>query len=871
VARRAALLYTSLALGCAIDPSGELEREVLPALEQRCFSTACHGVGPDQAWPRTDGFFVRVDADGRVADVAAARAAALERVTTAAPRSSTLLRVPMPAWAGGGPHAGGATFSGPDDPAAVAILAWIAREPRGGEDVELTALESQFAADVVPVLVERCARAGCHGSRDVAFSAFPLHPDPTDQTINPAEIPAARLAVRKHLDLWGSDPARSRLVRKSIGAAAGGLAHRGNAGTFFPEAHPEAPLDVPGIEAILEWARAERAALGVEEGVAPRALLWVQGPAAERAPYRIEPGPVGSDLWIASWPALDDRRNLTAALHPEGPVEIRDPALSHDAARVAFAMRADGEATFSLWELELATGAARSLVDGPGSFVEPVHVAHGRWIAAWDGHGEASADGPGVATELVAIGADGALERLTYTPIPEVSPAFLASGKTRGELVFGTRRRGPTGAEGVLFRFPLCHDARLHGEPEYHVQHGATAAPWAPRQARDLPDGRQLVVALPSAEASSDRGALVVLDRSMGPHLSPEATASIGGFVAPLRWVDTEPRFRDPAPLPDGRALVADGDALALVALDAELQITELLSVPGAALRSPVPVFARPDEDDGHAPTTDAAGETGWFALRDVAVLEALFGRAEPTGARVLRDDLAGVRLLAAEGWAADRAPAGASARVPARVLGELPLADDRSLWLRVPARVPILLQLIDARGMTVGRQLDRWYYVSGGETVPGGTNVESYASACAGCHGAMSGDPGDAAAPAPDALSSASVTLSTHVMRDRRRPREPLSVDGAGERVDHATTIAPLVEAECASCHALGYDALLREVDLETLRARRSPLIERLTGEELDAEGAPGEHPVARPEVVRAFTRWIEAGAFADLGGSGP
>ncbi len=870
VAARAVLASLVLA-SCALDGRDDFERDVLPTLEQRCFSAACHGVGPGDAWPEAGGLFVRVGADGRVADAEEVYAAALARVSTAAPRSSTLVRVPMPAWAGGGPHAGAATYTGPDDPAVVALLDWIAREERGGEDVALTDLEAQFAAEVAPVLVERCARGGCHGPRDVAFSAFPLHPDPIDGRIAPADIPAARLAARKHLDLWGADPARARLIRKAIGLAAGGLFHRGNAGTFFPEAPPGAPLDAPGMQAILRWAHAERAALGVEDGRAPSALIWVEGPAAPRAPFRIEPGPTGSDLFMARWPALDDAENLTAALHPGEDVEIRDPALSHDGARVAFAMRRGAATNFAIIELELATRAWRTIADGPGSFVEPVHAADGRWIAAWDGHGEVSADGPGVAPELVAIGPDGALERLTFTPIPEVSPAFLAAGKTRGQLVFGTRREGPRGPEAVLFRFPLCHDANLHGEPEYHVQHGASLAPWAPRTARDLPDGRQLVVVLPSATAPDDRGALVVLDRSLGPTLQFGQTASLGGFRDPIEWVDADPRFRDPAPLPDGRAIVVDGDGLALLDLEAEPRLSSLRAVAGVSLRSPVPVFARPDEDDGHALTTDPAGPTGFLALRDVAVLEALFGRAEPRGARPLRDDLYALRLLAAEPRPAGTW-VGASRAIPARVLAEVPLAADRSLWLRVPARTPILLQLLDARGMVVGRQLDRWYYANGGETIPGGTNAETYASACAGCHGAMSGEPGEAAAPAPDALSSASITLSTHVSRDRRRPLEPLAIEPEGEPVDFASALAPIVRARCDGCHdgALDYARLVAHVDLETLRARRSPLVERLAGEELDAVGSPDPRcPPADEATVRAFARWIEAGALEDVTGS--
>ena len=69
------------------------------------------------------------------------------------------------------------------------------------------------------------------------------------------------------------------------------------------------------------------------------------------------------------------------------------------------------------------------------------------------------------------------------------------------------------------------------------------------------------------------------------------------------------------------------------------------------------------------------------------------------------------------------------------------------------------------------------------------------------------------------------------------------------------------------------GFDApyrrLLPFVDLTTLRARRSPLMERVTGRELDAPGAALASCVPEGpdlELTRIFARWIEAGAFHDL-----
>ncbi|MCC6876172.1 MAG: hypothetical protein IT378_17825 [Sandaracinaceae bacterium] len=894
---RLLVLFALLAAGCADGPRDRFAAEVVPLLEARCASTLCHGVGPGQEWPEADGLFVEVDARGRIADVDRAREIALARVSVRAPLASSLVRVPSPRWAGGGPHAGGAVLLGPDDPATERIALWIEREAgsgaRGGEDLALSALEAQFGAEVLPELNARCGRDGCHGPSDVAFSTLGSRTG-ADGSFTDAEIRRARRAARKMLDLWGADPRRSRLFRKAIGAVAGGLVHRGGASTFFPEAPLDAPFESPALQSILRWSIAEREAIGA--GGVPAGVVFVAGPPSARAPWRIEPGELGSDLYLAGWPEPGAPVALTEGLHPEGPVEIRDAAVSHDGERVAFAMRRASERDFALYELSLADRSARRLTaEGTGSYVQPVYAPDARVIAAWDGHGERGADGEGVAPELIAVDlVDGTTERLTFTPAPEVAPGVLAAGKTRGQVVFGTRREGARGPEAVLFRFPLCHDPGLHGEPEYHVQFGASLAPLAPLVARDLPDGRQAMIVLPGATADDDAGALVLLDRSLGPD-TPAAEVSVGGYRRPIAVLDADARYRDVAALPDGRLLASTRDELQTIeirdGLDGAhiLQSATWLAMPGRAIRSPAIVLARPQEDDDHEPVVDPSLDRGRLALRDVAVLEALFGRAEPTGSRALRSEIAGLRLLASERAPAEQGTAGLSSRVPARVLGEIDLEADRSAWLDIPARTPILIQLLDARGMEVGRSLDRWYFAEGGETVPGGTNEATYGHACAGCHGSLSGDPREATAPEPDALSSASVTLSTYAERDRRRPM-PARAMGAAERVDYRASVRPIVLALCLECHDgasaeggldlseragarfdAGYEALSRHVDLVTLRARRSPLIERLTGLELEApERVSGRCPPggASDDVVRVMSRWIEAGAFYDLGG---
>lgn len=837
-------------VACETTPEEAFDTHARPVLEARCASSSCHGVVPGETLP-DEGFFVRIDARGRLSDREAARARSLERVSTHAPLRSTLLRVPLPERLGGGPHWGGALFPSEDDAGLRELLRWIEHEPSGGEDVALEPLERRFERDVLPHLTERCATGGCHGPQDHAFGSFGVPADPSG-AFSPHEVRHAYAEARKHLDLWSDDPRRSRLVRKGVRPVHGGLPHRrARFGNFAGGMEGEA------VAAIVGWAEAERAAFAIEP-TATLGLVYVEGSPHERAPFAIAPGPVGSVLWYRPLAERAEAVDLAGSLHEGEPVEIRDPAVSDDGRFVAFSLRREVEARFALYEIELATRVARRLSPLGASYVQPAYAppladGRARVVAVTDAFAEG--------LELVAIDRDdGSIERLTFTAHPEVAPSFLATGKVRGSLLFATRRPSAAGVEGVLLRFPLCHDRAHHADPEYHAHFGASTAPAAPHAARDLPDGRQILILLPSAERDDDRGALAVLDRSLGPSVPEGTRASFEDPLPPLVVLDARPRFRDPALAPDGSVWVAVDEGIARVTIDDREGVATLareeLRIAGN-VRSPVLVFARPPADDPHAAihahAPDARGE---LELRDVAVLDSLLAAPAPVGERVLAREVAFLRLVQARD------------ERHSDVLFTLPLPKDRSAWLDVPADRALAVQLLDAEGMRIDRAA-RGYFARPGLRVTGGVNPASYDHACSGCHGASTGDWRDAEPPAPDAISSASITLSSHAGRDPRRPLAPVFVPDEPRPVRRAD-LEPLLRRECASCHAddEALATLHAHVDLEGARARTSPLVERLLGRELDAlapmrRTCPPEG--ASDELVRAIVEWIETGARED------
>ncbi len=933
-------------------PGGEdrFADDVLPVLERRCLSAACHGVAPgaEAAGEVIDRrfFYVDVDHGGRATDVAAAYQNVKARINTRErPALSSLLRKPLALSAGGVPHAGGHPFDR-ESAGWTTLRDWIASEEGGGEGTSadaLTALERQFAADVLPVLRDRgCMLARCHGAAQ--FAGLPLTPpmDGAGGDFSVAEIRASREAARANLALVG-DPARSRLLRKVLPLDAGGIPHRGGNDLFFPRTGGRDPLDDPGARALLAWAEAERVALGFG-APEPRGVVFVRGPATARAPLALDAFRPGSDLWF--YPGLEPGATpvpLTATAHA-APADIRDPAISLDGSRVAFAMRRAEDRCHDLWEIGLDGGGLRRLTS-EGCNRWPVYGPGGRVFFASDRAGHADETGRARDLELYRLEADGSATRLTFTPTPEATPAFLAAGEFRGSLAFTTVRAAASGGRGAVFRFPPDHDRAHHLQPEYHPHHGQTAPAPLVWRARELPDGRDVAVLLDWSNRW-EGGQLAIVERQFGPDAATGAV-TVAGFQhawtvltpdAAIAGPSAGGLWRDPEPLPDGRVLVAraggpvdlDDDAaapdtaLVLISIDDRAGRPRLAAPvvlhdsPGLADDQPAVVWARPAADDDHADAWDTSAQ-GVLRHSGVAVVEAINRDLSPTIARMPRGDLVRARLLTWPSWDPDAVPAVDAARVanqdpastwwsngvhlPRPSLGEVVLAADGTLVAELPARRPVQLQLVDGDGLAVGAASRLWIHVQGGERFPQGAQVRDYGRLCAGCHGALDGDPDHAMGPLElDAVTQASVTLSTFAARDPRRPLPPVAVGGAGAKsFDFGRDLAPSLARSCAvaGCHVgaapagglaltptptayydAAYEALQawgpgstggkRYVDERNASARGSYLMEKLLGKELDAPrplsgrcpppGAPV--PALDRDVIDALARWIDTGA---------
>ncbi len=911
-------LGATLLLACDEDetPRGVFERDVVPVLEARCAAASCHGVLPDADargetidWSL---FFLRTDADGRLTDLDSAYDASARIIDCIDPGFSPLLRIPLPADFGGQPHAGGDSFRAPDDPAYQSILRWIESEPTGGKDpAPLDEHERLFAERVQPALLSAsCVNANCHG----LTAAVPYRLDPgTGGRVGRAATRHNYEASVTMLALDG-DPSQSRLLRKSLPLHAGGIVHRGGNSAFL-----EGPEDARS-QAIEDWACAEREVrLGGPCEVGPAAMVFVRGPLAPAHPFELDTYVPGTDLFFAELDDLEvtSQRNLTAHLH-DGPADVRDPAVDADGERVAFAMRTSAERGHDLYVLTLADGSVKRVTEDAGPLSSGGMRTHRDPTFGPEGHlwfvsttGVVADSGDRLDAELYELNLEtGERVRRTWTPHSERKPVFFVYGEENGgEISFSAvRELMPGKARGHIFRFPPDLST------EYHQHFGITPTEDLFYDMRELPDGRYISL-VGGLDGVWRAGRLGVIDRNLGPELNERAAwpePGLPGYAPPLVRLDpdaaasgaTRGLYRDPAPLPDGRVLVAYApESVSLDDPEAEfdlrievLTLAEapdgtgprivdrrvLLDAPGVQDRDPEIILRRQSARVSGRQKWDPEATTGLLVHNGVQMVDAVLANLPPSGPKTPRDDVVGVRLVEALPMTpAERSPTGAVGTTtslgpqgPQRILAEVPLASDGTFHAELPAGVAFRVQATNAEGIAVGALHDRWFYVAPGQTVKMGVPVEHYDERCAACHGTRGGDPARAF-PQTDGITGASLTVSRNEGRDPRRPIPPLQIgDSTRITVDFRDDVQPVLDLRCGECHATdppagdldlsgdatdtfnrAYESLLGAglTDADNASARDSRLTEFLTS----------RHAAGLTDAERlTLVRWMDLGS---------
>ena len=379
-------------------PRQLFDSEVTAVLDRRC--SGCHGVSiaayenlesnPKSRmllrWP--------LDAQGRISSDAL-RDVAYERCTTSRVHgdrklvpidpanpalASKILIAPLSETYAGTSLNHPTNFATPDDPDFVALRRWVEAEiaaaPAASRTLD-TEAERFFSEQVVPVLVRKtCFGSGCHGA--FAFNDLKLHSGVPllEERFTPDMHRKNRLAMlgrgggQTRMVHLSGDIEQSRQLLKNIPISEGGILHKGG-NAFFARNDPDYQILLRWLE--LEAADARREAeapLGEQRG-----LIFVRRPRNSPQRYFEDDAFMpGGDLF---WLQQDVELNLTAALHPNGPADIRAPDVSYDAQRVVFAMRRGPDEPLNIWELELETGEARQLTfstDPAAHFQDPQYA-----------------------------------------------------------------------------------------------------------------------------------------------------------------------------------------------------------------------------------------------------------------------------------------------------------------------------------------------------------------------------------------------------------------------------------------------------------------------------------------------------------------
>ncbi len=883
-----------LLLACASPtPRAVFDAEVVPVLEAGCAASTCHGVPPgdDGVIDRRQTFF-DTDAEGNLVDLDATYATALGHANTEElPAYSTLLRKPLDTAFGGLPHYGGGNFPSAEDQGYRAILGWLETEEGGGEkEPPLDELESLFAQTVQPALAARgCLSGNCHGTH----AAVPFRLDPgVDGAFPRAATRANYAAARTMLSLDG-DPSVSRLVRKALPLHAGGIVHKGGNTSFFYDDDSD---DVAAIEA---WACAERAALGGACGEEVEGIFVVFGGVSPADPFSLS---TSEHARIGWWTAAGGLVEMDL-----GGVDNRDPAVDATGRYLAFSRR-DGDADgHRVWIYDRTTGAQQRLSGGPGNDRDPTFGPDGRVWFVSDREGVLADDGERLDTEVYSVDIDNNHEaRWTWTPHVERKPTFVVHGEEHGGEVLFTALRDAVPGESYAhpFRFPPSLAT------EYHQHHGISVPETLTYDMQEMPDGR-FVAVLGSLDNAWEAGQLAVFDRNFGPEIPDGAEPALPFYAPPVSRLDDDAGsagtvqriYRDPAVLPGGELLaaVAEGPVdladprasprFAVYRLVLEESVRgdgpsivsrELLVEASTSVYDPVPVYRRQPAPYAES-DRDTQSPTGTYVHNGLALIDAVLGNLPPTGSRPVRDDIVAVRLVEAvaqapgerrplPSWGDRASTAGLGGYAPARVLAELPLAADGTLYAELPAGVPFRVQALDASGMAVGTDHNRWFYVAPGQTLKQGLEAgdgQAYATLCAACHGALDGDP-DHVFVEPDVSTTASLTLARYRDQDPRHPLSPVVVDDSTRRtLDYVDDISPVLEP-CRACHSgvepdggldldtarldafdEGYVSLFATGNIDPGRAASSPLVARLAS-----------HGELSAADIATLCTWIDLGA---------
>jgi hypothetical protein len=808
---------------------------VQPILRSRCAGSSCHGA-------QSAGLKLSC---GDTDEELRSNYNSVIRYVSEVAVSSELLRRPLAQARGGVYHEGGDIFLDTDD-SDYRVLRSFA-EDIAERVPELLRFEPEdeglrfFANRVQPVLVKKgCMFLGCHSP--AMFHDLRLR--------GGAGGDFSEIATRRNHDmsklllaLESEDPNASRLIAKNLcppDADGRGIKHRG--GVLFEDfggcASEERQAsvarcesfdadngdlnEVPAYCVLARWHAIERD-LAIERGELSEpstsgglGVAYVSRPRGVGNPTEFDDFKPGADLmWsditfdAEGVPSLAAPRSLLASCGLTN-ADVRGPAVSWDASRIAFAARTDESTGLQIFEVRTdgsqcapIAGLSAGMTAVSGIMVhdfDPAYAPDGRIVfASSRGYiaGDLDVRGPTRtparlqpnANLFVFDGGDSSVRQLTFLLDQELSPAFMADGR----VIFTAEKRA------LDFHQLAGRRINLDGG-DYHplfAQRGSVGF----ESATEIVElaNRNLAMVASTLEARDGGGSIVIVNRSIGPDQADRdsgdrayihsITAPISGALAGDIGV-----FRSPAPLPDG-SLLASCD-LGATDLNAEPHYA-LCWLDSAGLRRPVMLtsdgersiveavvaYPRPKReifrsrlDEANGATDISSDDRATVHYLDVPMLGTLLFSNTREG-RPIDERVAGLEFLVAA------PPPGSLTSLSGEdvvedelgryyesltTLGWVALANDGSAKVRLPAGVPLTLALTGPKGDVLPfpddaafsgpmRQRES-FQLYPGERTRQSMPRRLFDGICAGCHGSVSGAELDVGVRV-DVLTSASLT----------------------------------------------------------------------------------------------------------------
>jgi len=860
--RAPALALLCLAAGCDQKSYGDraaaedFARSVVPVLEQDCGSSACHAAADAKFDALNPEYFAfPVDENGKIAGEARV-AKALERskhkLSGAGAQFSMLLRKPLDESLGGFQHRGGTQYRSVKDPGYQKLFQW-AQGAKPDHDHALPPLAQRFAEKVQPVLIEkRCFQSNCHGS---GASNFLILDPGVESGLDAAGTERNYGQFVQFINLESPDALQSRLVRKTLPQAMGGIFHRGG-NTFFT-----GPAD-PDLQIITDFIAEARRELHVEATGVVTGLVFAAAPPAPRRYFDFSAWQPGGDVYSLIPPEPGGTlKNLTQG-HHAGDADVRDPAVSHDGRRLAFAMRRSTADCLNLYVMSLDGTGLVQLTHDTGTLPNGIKVSNVEPLWGPDDRLYFISTAAGTLAEsgypqsnLWRIDADGSHKlRLSYIADNEAAPYWRfyhghgATPELRTlDLTFTAMRGVGARRQGPLMRVPpdLRADYHPHFGPQNPLYQLFT-------QGSRFTDDREVLV-LAHEENVWEGGALALVDRNLGPTIVDQGAPAVVNYVDSLqklgfpgeessaRGLSKSGYSRDPLALPDGRVVVvrytrpitlddaaarpdpalyrltlAEGAPNRTWVDEAEL----LVDLPGKVESDPAAIMVRRREEVKSTKNWLQFGtDTGELLNFDLAVGLTVARQDSPSNTKPIDQvayDNKFVRLVEEIPLAPADYPSWPDTRTNKvgrgrhgmrRVLAEFPSTPDRSFYVQLPAAVPFFVQSLDFARMT-NQTFNQWLFLQPGERLKQVTPRYVYNHRCGGCHGATDGDIAKTVG-RPDVISQASrVAANYDLAADRDLPPVPQGLDPADRlELDFERDVQPVLTRACATagCHVAG------------------------------------------------------------------